>query len=345
MTGRVKGTVRDDYAVTVFLASSRSGSVSVYRSQCSCPVAMDCKHAAAVLIVARHLVAGPAVDRPEWERMLDKLLEAEPPYFPPMWPRWRWNSEWNGYPRSGDTSGRQDLRIRPARAPQRRLGALGDLMGRPPIRCPLVRCRHGSYCSSSRGSRRERPLCLAAHRLAFTWHGQQCFLGVARPGGHRGLTILAVKPLLGPIRTTAGVGDRGRAPGSSVGVSSVPGSCLMIGSWTVVGRRPRRAGPGVFHVAEEAGRRTGADRGAAGTTAEPGMRQLVVDPHSLLIPSEDEARFLTDFIPRLRQKMTITSADRSVRLPDYVEPTVGVVVHFRPEHRVRLDWMVHYDGA
>ena len=28
VTGRVRGTVRDDYAVTVFLASSRSGAVS-----------------------------------------------------------------------------------------------------------------------------------------------------------------------------------------------------------------------------------------------------------------------------------------------------------------------------
>ena len=63
------------------------------------------------------------------------------------------------------------------------------------------------------------------------------------------------------------------------------------------------------------------------------MQQLVVDPHSLVIPPEDEARFLTDFIPRLRQKMSITSADRSVRLPDYVEPILGLVVRFRPEHR------------
>src|SRR4029453_14981405 len=73
------------------------------------------------------------------------------------------------------------------------------------------------------------------------------------------------------------------------------------------------------------------------------LRQLVVDPHSLVIPPEDEARFLTDFIPRLRQKMKITSADRSVRLPDYVEPILGLAVHFRPEHRVRLDWMGDYD--
>jgi SNF2 family DNA or RNA helicase len=42
--------------------------------------------------------------------------------------------------------------------------------------------------------------------------------------------------------------------------------------------------------------------------------------------------------------MTITSGDRSVRLPDYIEPTVCLVVHFRPEHRVRLDWKVQYDG-
>ncbi|HEX3200247.1 MAG TPA: SWIM zinc finger family protein, partial [Propionibacteriaceae bacterium] len=78
VTGRVKGTVRDDYAVTIFLASSRSGNVSVYRSQCSCPVVSDCKHAAAVLIVARHLVAGTSVERPEWERTLEKLLTAGP---------------------------------------------------------------------------------------------------------------------------------------------------------------------------------------------------------------------------------------------------------------------------
>jgi len=39
------------------LASSRSGAVSAYRSQRNCPIVTDCKHAAAVLIVARHLAA------------------------------------------------------------------------------------------------------------------------------------------------------------------------------------------------------------------------------------------------------------------------------------------------
>src|SRR5215210_7245082 len=75
VTGRVKGTYRDDYEVTVYLASSRSGAVTGYRSQCTCPVALDCKHAAAVLIVARHLAAAAqAVERPEWEKTLDKVM-------------------------------------------------------------------------------------------------------------------------------------------------------------------------------------------------------------------------------------------------------------------------------
>jgi hypothetical protein len=101
---------------------------------------------------------------------------------------------------------------------------------------------------------------------------------------------------------------------------------------------------GVFYVAEEAGSGQELIVARLEQLLSRELRQLVVDPHSLPIPSDDEVRFLTDFIPRLRQKMMITSADRSVRLPDYIEPTVGVVVHFRPEHRVRLDWVVHYDA-
>jgi superfamily II DNA or RNA helicase len=101
---------------------------------------------------------------------------------------------------------------------------------------------------------------------------------------------------------------------------------------------------GVFHVGEEVGGVQQLTVARLDQLLSRELRQFVVDPHSLLIPPEDEARFLTDFIPRLRQKMTITSGDRSVRLPDYIEPTVCLVVHFRPEHRVRLDWKVQYDG-
>jgi SWIM zinc finger len=115
VTGRVKGTVRDDYTVKVFLASSRSGTVSLYRSQCTCPVAMDCKHAAAVLIVARQLVVGRTVERPEWERTFDKLLAADPVV--PITDAAPLALEFGveRIPAFRGYLGRQDLRIRPAR--------------------------------------------------------------------------------------------------------------------------------------------------------------------------------------------------------------------------------------
>ena len=58
VTGRVRGTVGTITPSPCSWPALESGTISVYRSQCTCPVALDCKHAAAVLIVARHLVAG-----------------------------------------------------------------------------------------------------------------------------------------------------------------------------------------------------------------------------------------------------------------------------------------------
>src|SRR4029453_13354017 len=101
---------------------------------------------------------------------------------------------------------------------------------------------------------------------------------------------------------------------------------------------------GIFYVGEEVGGVQKLIVARLDQLLSRELRQLIVDPHSLVIPPEDEARFLADFLPRLRQKLTITSADRSVRLPDYVEPILGLDVHFREEHRVRLDWLVHYES-
>ena len=65
--GRVRGTYRDDYATSIQLAQSASGALTAHRGVCSCPVAMDCKHAAAVLIVARTMANVSAqLAQPAW---------------------------------------------------------------------------------------------------------------------------------------------------------------------------------------------------------------------------------------------------------------------------------------
>jgi len=348
VTGRVKGTVRDDYTVTVFLASSRSGAVSVYRSQCSCPVASDCKHAAAVLIVARHLLASTTVQRPEWERTLDKLLATAPAVAAADVAPLALEFGVERIPAFRGYLGRQDLRIRPARRSRSggwvRSGISWDdldFVARsyvPEQRELLLQFRAAAGASARFAMPRNAWLSLSAVSSAF-W-------GLLDQAAGVGLTILAAKPLLGPLRTkqrASVVLDVRHDPALGVLVGPrvlLDEQELDLSSLGVLGEPAH----GIFYTAEEAAGVQKLIVARLDHLLSRELRQLVVDPHSLVIPPEDEARFLTDFIPRLRQKMNITSADRSVRLPDYVEPILGLVVHFREEHRVRLDWLVHYDS-
>ena len=101
--------------MTVYLSTSVSGATTVYRSQCTCPVALDCKHAAAVLIVARHQLAARQRDeKPQWEVTLSRLVDHPPPDPGTAQPlALEFGVEripaYRGYP------GRRELRIRPAR--------------------------------------------------------------------------------------------------------------------------------------------------------------------------------------------------------------------------------------
>jgi superfamily II DNA or RNA helicase len=348
VTGRVRGTIRDDYAVTVFLASSRSGAVSVYRSQCTCPVAMDCKHAAAVLVVARHVIAGKAVERPEWERALEKLLAASPA--PPAVDVAPLALEFGveRIPAFRGYLGRQDLRIRPARRSRSggwvRSGISWDdldFVARsyvPEQRELLLQFRAAAGASARYVLPRSAWLSLATVSSAF-W-------GLLDQASALGLTILAAKPLLGPLRTEHRASvmlDAHRDPGAGLLVGPrvlLDDRQLDLSSLGVLGDPAH----GIFHVAKKVGGVQELIVTRLDQLLSREMRQLLVDPHSLMVPADDEDRFLTDFVPRLRTKINITSADRSVRLPDYVEPILGLTVHFRPEHRVRLDWSVHYDA-
>ena len=185
ITGRVKGTYRDDYAVAVHLASSRSGAVSAYRSQCNCPIVTDCKHAAAVLIVARHpAAAARLVERPEWEKTLDRLLAGSPTVLPADIAPLALEFGVERIPAFRGYAGRQDLRIRPARQ-----GRSGTWV-RSGISWDDLDFVARSYVSEHRelllqfraaagASARYSP---AAQRLALAQHGQHRILGAARPG-------------------------------------------------------------------------------------------------------------------------------------------------------------------
>ena len=347
VSGRVKGTYRDDYAVRVHLASSRTGAVTAYRSQCTCPVVVDCKHAAAVLIVARHLAATPAVERPAWEKTLDKLVAGPPPAEVEIAPlACEFGVEqipaFRGY------AGRQDLRIRPVR-----LGKGGnwvrsgigwddlDFVARsyvPEHRELLLQLRAAAGSSARYTLPRSAWLSLSTVGSGF-W-------GLLDQAAAAGLALITAAPLSGPLRTEsrARVQLDARRPtrtasscGPQVEVEDRP---LPAGALGVIGEPAH----GVFW------RQPGADGteeiclARLETLLGRELRHLLVEERPSRFPAADEDRFWAEFAPALRQHVPLTSTDGSVAMPEAVPPALALTVSFQPDHRVRLDWAVRYAG-
>ena len=150
--GRVRGTYRDDYATSIQLAQSASGALTAHRGVCSCPVAMDCKHAAAVLIVARTManvsaqLAQPAWSGPSQNRggtgsasVATELLGLE--------------FEVEQIPTYRAHPGRIDLRIRPLRAGRAESGFVRASDGTTWTTPAAAICRRTSTCCFSFGRR------------------------------------------------------------------------------------------------------------------------------------------------------------------------------------------------
>jgi len=87
VVGTVRGTGGRTYSTVVAIQHATPGASVQVSGRCTCPVAVNCKHVAAVLLqardaeagaTARHLVAVP--DPGDWERILEAALPApEPP--------------------------------------------------------------------------------------------------------------------------------------------------------------------------------------------------------------------------------------------------------------------------
>ena len=348
VSGRVKGTYRDDYAVRVYLASSRSGTVTAYRSQCTCPVVVDCKHAAAVLIVARHLAATPAVERPAWEKTLDKLVAGPPPAEVEIAPlACEFGVEripaFRGY------AGRQDLRIRPAR-----LGKGGswvrsgigwddlDFVARsyvPEHRELLLQFRAAAGSSARYTLPRSAWLSLSTVGSGF-W-------GLLDQAAAAGLALITASPLSGPVRATSRAQvhlDAQRADDGGLELRPrvlVEDRPLPAGALGVVGEPAH----GVFWLQPGADGTEEICLARLETLLSRELRHLLVEERSVAVPESDEPRFWAEFAPSLRQHVPLTSIDGSVRMPDAVPPTLALTVSFLPDHRVRLDWAARYAAA
>ena len=342
VSGRVRGTHRDDYEVTVYLASSPSGATTVHRSRCTCPVALDCKHAAAVLVVARHQQGpGPRVERPEWERVLGPLVDAPPPTAAVDVAPLGLELGVERIPAHRGYAGRLDLRARPVRRGRGggwvRSGISWedlDFVVRsyvPAHRELLLQFRAAVGAGARNALPRNAWLSLQTVSSAF-W-------SLLEQVGDAGLEVVVEDPLNGPevldgaevsldVRRVNEVGllvgPRVRVGGAGVELTSVG----------VLGEPAH----GVFTV--DAGSRLTVARLDRMLPRE--LRTLVVGARPLLVPRGDEDRFLDEFVPALRRHAPVASRDGSVALPLDVPPRLALTVTPREERRVRLDWSFHY---
>jgi superfamily II DNA or RNA helicase len=346
--GRVRGTYRDDYATSIQLAQSASGAVTAHRGVCSCPVAMDCKHAAAVLVVARTMAqVSQRLEQPAWERALTKIAAAPDP-LPAATAPLALQFEVERLPSYRGNLGRLDLRIRPVR-----LGKTGkwvrtgigwddlDYATRTylPAHWDLLLQLRAAAGAGARYVYPKTPWLSLANVTSAWWP-------LLDQAGEVGLELIAPgidrRPEL--AEPTASVALDVRR--SEYGEMLVSPMVLHDGRELTLRRTGLLGDPahGLFHFGVKPGGRTevlSLIRLDQPLSRE--LRQLLADGgESMIIPAEDEGRFLDDFVPKLRHKITLTSADGSVQLPEYVPPVLTLTVTFKEEHRLRLDWVWQY---
>ncbi|SNR31131.1 Helicase conserved C-terminal domain-containing protein [Blastococcus mobilis] len=70
--------------------------------------------------------------------------------------------------------------------------------------------------------------------------------------------------------------------------------------------------------------------------------QSLLSAGELRVPAADRDRFLTDFYPALRRVLPVQSSDGTVELPEVHAPELCLRVDHAAGHRVRLAWSVQY---
>ena len=360
VTGQVLGGGRRRYQVRVQLVDA--GEHTGHRSTCTCPVVRDCKHAAAVLIVARASLGTAAqATRPEWEQLVTRMVRETPVPSPAVAEvglelavdAGRVYGEFTSAPR---------LLMRPVRRGNRDRwvysGVSWSDLDYPSdawsddVRELLLQLRAAAGSAARFSSPRSAWLALddastmiwwllaTAGRAGLTLVGEKggrptvltervairLELATADDGGLRG-TVGLPTDLLEPSGLFEAVPDveSGQHPGPAFGLLGNPahGAYWLAAPTTPEGPRDLVLARLVHPLPTE-------------------LHRLVQQQATIQVPPEDRERFLADYLPALRRAVPVVSDDPALVLPEAPVPELVLRVGFRPEHRVRLDWTVRY---
>jgi superfamily II DNA or RNA helicase len=372
LSAAVQGARAAPYRVVV----TPGGRPGTWTGHCSCPMAFDCKHVAAVLVATREQLAARSSAPPSWEASLAALVR-----------------DGRAATRPGAEPAALQLEVVDA-GPYLGYGA-GPRRAARRIRVrPVVRGRSGGWVRTGVSWRdiqygaehtpvdeRHRTL-LRAFAAAYLTHSHG-YLGYAQdPAVHldelgpevwsllaraadAGLELVPAKGGPGPVAVGAGVDvaldlSRAGAPGDT-GVTLRPvlaasgGGLLATEHVDLVGDPAHgvfATGPAAIDVllvpadddraAAEGATRPGLLLAPLTTRPDQRVTDLLTAGQTLRIPDRELPRFLTGYLPALRQSITVTSHDGSVDLPEALPPRLTATVTFSADHAAALDWGFGY---
>ncbi|GGL38676.1 DEAD/DEAH box helicase [Phycicoccus endophyticus] len=355
-TGWVGGSQGQTYLTQVALRpheAPETRPVRRWHSECSCPVASDCKHAVAVAARVREIDPAP-VDpgeppRPTWERALGGvLLEDTPRDVTPVGLLLEPATTARGRARVTEDTGRGQLRLRPVV---------------PGVRGQWIRTGVSweSFAGGYYGY--GRVLYADEHVDALTAIADAHRRSV-RTYGYGRMPDAIVLDHLGPgwvalLRAADRAGIRlltDLSGDGAVAFAPEPAELVVDIERTEDGAAlhprldlPVEPGTDTHLVGSPATGfwlRDGATL-VLGALAEPldATRQRLLDLGVVEVPEADWTRFTVTHLPGLRRKARVRSLSPELDLPEVVPPRLALRVTVEPGHRMHLAWGYRYGGA
>ncbi|MEQ6324850.1 DEAD/DEAH box helicase [Mycobacterium canetti] len=339
LIGDVRGNRGRIYTTTVQLSTNMAETWNLEIGMCTCPMQVDCKHVAALLIAAagtaktrdqRPLAAAPAPQAPPaWRTSLDALFAASPP------------SNAASTPLAVELYlSANGLDARLVRPGKRGGWVAGDLSwsrlvmlrhhGYPDAHVHLLQQFYATYRASAPYSigyygysyADEKTISLLKFESPQLWPllDEARRIGVRLVQAHTQHDV----PPFGTARLSLDVTSDQSEDLAVTPLLQVDG--VLARAVGFIGS----SGHGVVYA-------DGGLRLARLDKPIPAaLQRMALGDQTLTIPADEAARFAAEYYPRLRHIATITSSDQSFTPPAITGPTLVLHAHYRDAHQVEL---------
>lgn len=344
LVGSVRGNGGHTYTTTVQLSSDLVDVWSVTIGLCSCPMKVDCKHVAAVLVAAtgstktraqRQSPAAPPLARSAWRNSLDALF--------PTASRGDAHTTPLAIELTLSASGLSPMLDARLVRPGKRGGwVAGDLSwsrltmlrhyGYPDAHVQLLQELYAAYQASAPNSTGYysysysdvKTISLAKFESPQLWplldEAQRIGVRLVERGARHDVPPYDAARLCLDVRADES-GDLVVAPMLEVDATTTR-PVTFIGS----------SGHGVVYIDD------GLHLARLDKPTPAALQRMALSDETLSIPAGDAARFAAEYYPRLRHIAAITSRDESFTPPAIVGPTLVLRADYRDSHELDLTW-------